>query len=446
MASVPNMRAAPLPIPPGQVPTGKAPRDFVCKIAPLPEEPTVATTPVLPALEDGQAPAPDVKTDGTAIEGTEASEVAADAAQLAAIAPFLQSLPAIAGGPAAPAPTPAQTPVPTGESKAETVAAAPTPTGPACALRTLELTPTPKPAPKSAPLPAPAAEPATEPAQAQAQQEVRVRAQTGQIGKLRPDVQAAAAEGDTVLTSTQAEQAATLETSAKEAVLAAKRMIEAALHAAPAALAHAAPQAAPVVSAALQAIGNALPHMQGSDPKAAVDDLVSAASLAMQTAPTPAPSAAGQAREAAPSAAAAQRTLDIANDAEWLDRLARDIAQASGNEGTIRFKLHPNTLGSLRVELSQGEHGTSVRLTADTEHARAILADAQPRLVAEARAQGVRIAETHVDLSGSDRHASGDPRRQDDRGHNPIIRTARDAAASADAPERPGRSRSDRYA
>jgi flagellar hook-length control protein FliK len=164
----------------------------------------------------------------------------------------------------------------------------------------------------------------------------------------------------------------------------------------------------------------------------------------MPAAPAPAASAAVQPREAA--APAADRALDLANDAEWLDRLARDIAQAAGNEGTIRFRLHPQTLGHLRVELSQGDHGTSIRLTADTEQARAILADAQPRLIAEARAQGVRIAETHVDLSGSDRHFSGDPRRQDDSRQTPMIRTARGAAADADAPERPGRSRSDRYA
>ena len=137
-------------------------------------------------------------------------------------------------------------------------------------------------------------------------------------------------------------------------------------------------------------------------------------------APPPAPSAdaPAQPRESA-AAPAPDRTLDLARDSAWLDRLAHDIAQAAGNDGTIRFRLHPQTLGHLSVELSQGEHGTSVRLTADTEQARAILADAQPRLAAEARAQGVRIAETHVDLSGSDRHASGDPRRQDDARQTP---------------------------
>jgi hypothetical protein len=234
-----------------------------------------------------------------------------------------------------------------------------------------------------------------------------------------------------------------LDAAAKEAITAAKRVIEAALRAAPPALAEAAPKATRL-AAALQKIGDTQHQAIGADAKAPTADIAASAALALPTAPAPAPPISGQLHETV--APAADRPLDLANDSEWLDRLARDIAQAAGNEGTIRFRLHPQTLGHLRVELSQGDHGTSIRLTADTEQARAILADAQPRLVAEARAQGVRIAETHVDLSGSDRHFSGDPRRQDEARQIPMIRTARDAAVDADAPERPGRSRSDRYA
>jgi flagellar hook-length control protein FliK len=163
------------------------------------------------------------------------------------------------------------------------------------------------------------------------------------------------------------------------------------------------------------------------------------------TPPAPAPLAA-PANVPAPQAAetpdrAIERALDLAQDAEWLDRLARDIARTAEGDAPMRFRLHPQTLGHMRVELSQGDHGTSVRLTVETEAARAILADAQPRLAAEARAQGVRIAETHVDLSGS-----GDQRRQDETRQTPIIRTAREAAQGGAAPVQPARSRSDRYA
>lgn len=127
--------------------------------------------------------------------------------------------------------------------------------------------------------------------------------------------------------------------------------------------------------------------------------------------------------EAAPVSASAPATLspadrvieqqlDLAQESEWLDRLAKDIARTAGSEGSLRFKLNPENLGSLHIEMTQGAAGASVRMTADTEAARAIIADAQPRLIAEARAQGVRISEAHVDLGGGGQPQGGDPRGQ----------------------------------
>ena len=113
----------------------------------------------------------------------------------------------------------------------------------------------------------------------------------------------------------------------------------------------------------------------------------------------------------------------------------------------MRFKLHPETLGQMRVELSQGERGTSVRLTVETETARAVIADAQPKLVAEARAQGVRIAETHVDLAGgSGGQASSDPRRHEAAREPVFVRTAAGAARGEEAESQSRRSRGERYA
>lgn len=142
-----------------------------------------------------------------------------------------------------------------------------------------------------------------------------------------------------------------------------------------------------------------------------------------------------------------ERKLDLARDSAWLDRLAHDIARSASDETPLRFRLHPQTLGHLQVELQQGDRGTAVRMTVDTEAARQILSDAQPRLAAEARAQGVRIAETHVDLSGSGRQAPGDQRRQDEARQTPFIRTAPGAVAeSAEAARTARRARLDRYA
>lgn len=134
----------------------------------------------------------------------------------------------------------------------------------------------------------------------------------------------------------------------------------------------------------------------------AVRPLADMAPVFVSTAVKPAEQAAAPAATLAPAIDMAgqlvEHQLDLAHESRWLDQLAKDIARAGSADGHLRFKLNPENLGSLHVEMSHGHAGASVRLIADTEAARAMLADAQPRLIAEARAQGVRIAETHVDL------------------------------------------------
>jgi len=393
MASVPNTRDALCPAPGGKAPAAAGdPAAFASKFAQVPEQLMRMAAAIVSGGGETPAADGDAETSGDAATADPA-DASSDAAQLAALMPLLQPLPALVPAPAAPAPQP------------ETAA-------------TIETAAAMTPAPTAMP-PAPGA-PAT-----------------GKIGRAKPGTDA---------DSDSQEPKSVLDAAAKEAIIAAKRVIEAALRLGGQAHADTAPKAARVAASTLQGMTEA--QLQALAPAAdagkAGADVATPTAFNMPVAPAPAQTASIQPREAA--APVADRALDLANDAEWLDRLARDIAQASGSEGTIRFRLNPNTLGHLRVELSQGDHGTSIRLTADTEQARAILSDAQPRLIAEARAQGVRIAETHVDLSGSDRHFSGDPRRQDDARQTPFIRTARDAAADAIAPDRSGPSRSDRYA
>lgn len=200
--------------------------------------------------------------------------------------------------------------------------------------------------------------------------------------------------------------------------------------------AKAAPQAAAVErapAAPAQTAPTLTPVVPLFDPTNAVQTAPAERAAAPQPAPSP-----DQAME---------RELDLAHDSEWLDRLARDIARTGNADTPLRFKLHPHTLGHLQVELTQGDHGTSVRLTVETEAARALIADAQPRLAAEARAQGVRLANTEVDLSGSGHQAaSGDPRRQEEARQPQFIRTARDAVLPADEATPTAPARTDRYA
>ena len=172
----------------------------------------------------------------------------------------------------------------------------------------------------------------------------------------------------------------------------------------------------------------------------AADGIAAASSLADASgsqAPSPQPVSAaidpGGARAVAPDGgqtpvghALAQQHLTITSDGQWLDQLARDIATTAGADGKLSFHLNPEHLGSLTVEVTRGAEGASVRLTADTDAARTILIDAQPKLAAEARAQGVKIAETHVDLGGQNATQQG-MRQQGQAQPEPMVRAARAA-------------------
>jgi flagellar hook-length control protein FliK len=107
-----------------------------------------------------------------------------------------------------------------------------------------------------------------------------------------------------------------------------------------------------------------------------------------------------------------QQTLSIARDGAWLDTLAHDIASA-GSGGDLQFKLEPQNLGSLSVAISQSADGASIRLTADNETTRDILVDAQPKLVAEAHAQGLKISDTQVDVRQDQNRSQNQSSNQD---------------------------------
>lgn len=150
--------------------------------------------------------------------------------------------------------------------------------------------------------------------------------------------------------------------------------------------------------------------------------------------------------EAAPAAEVIlERQLDFAHEGEWLDQLAKDIAR-TGGDGQLRFELNPENLGSLHVEVSQGAAGASVRLTADTEAARTIIADARPQLIAEARAQGVRIAETHVDLGSGSHSQAGNGQRDGREMPERSYLTSWKPESAEETATPPRRSTSERYA
>lgn len=107
----------------------------------------------------------------------------------------------------------------------------------------------------------------------------------------------------------------------------------------------------------------------------------------------------------APVDIVADRQLDLVRNEQWLGELARDIADSSGDNQKLNFKLMPPQLGRLDVDLSRSHHGLSLTIRTETDSAQAILTAAQPRLVEEMRAQGVKLADTQM-FSGDMRQSS----------------------------------------
>jgi flagellar hook-length control protein FliK len=105
------------------------------------------------------------------------------------------------------------------------------------------------------------------------------------------------------------------------------------------------------------------------------------------------------------------RTLDFAREDIFLDQLAKDIVSAGRRDDLLSFRLQPRNLGTLDVELRNSDAGVSIHFTTAHDAARAILTSAQPRLMDEIRAQGVRVADTQISSErfGQSEHRHGSP-------------------------------------
>jgi flagellar hook-length control protein FliK len=148
--------------------------------------------------------------------------------------------------------------------------------------------------------------------------------------------------------------------------------------------------------------------------------------------------------------ALAARVLDLAKGSEWIGDLARDISRASSTDGTMRFRLAPETLGEMRVEITHNDRGAHIRIHVASEAAQQALADAQPRLMSEAKAQGASIAGAEINLANGHSQGRDAERRQHVPAEMPMRGMrggGRDAATSSSEPSRPAMSRrTDRFA
>jgi flagellar hook-length control protein FliK len=98
-----------------------------------------------------------------------------------------------------------------------------------------------------------------------------------------------------------------------------------------------------------------------------------------------------------------EQVIDMGVEGQWIDRMAREIADISAGTGRATFTLNPENLGRLQVDILQRDDGADVRLIADTDEAAAALSQGRQQLQQDARLQAVRIHDVQVERAPVER-------------------------------------------
>lgn len=97
------------------------------------------------------------------------------------------------------------------------------------------------------------------------------------------------------------------------------------------------------------------------------------------------------------AASLGQQVIDMSSGGQWIDGLAKEIATLAAGTGQGSFRLSPENLGPMRVEIRGGDTGSEVRLMVETEAAEAALSKDSDRLKADARLSSIRISDVTVE-------------------------------------------------
>ena len=126
----------------------------------------------------------------------------------------------------------------------------------------------------------------------------------------------------------------------------------------------------------------------------------------------------------------------------FVQRVSRAFQAASERGGSVRLRLHPPELGSIRLELTVRNGMMTARLEVETATARAMLLDNLPALRERLAEQDIEVQRFDVDLSnqssgGSPERPGDDPlphdHPEDNSQHTPA---EQDAEAESTAPRR----------
>lgn len=170
------------------------------------------------------------------------------------------------------------------------------------------------------------------------------------------------------------------------------------------------------------------------------------ASLPSSAAPEAAPAAIGvRSLPAKTSAAAAEsatetpgREANVGIDrARFVQRVAGAFRSLNEHNHTLRLKLSPPELGSLRIEITVRNGQMSARLEAETPEARNLLLDHLPALRERLAGQEIKIQQFHVEVAdrqpgGGTQFAGQDESRRRDARAAAVGGPARGKSAAAD--------------
>lgn len=100
----------------------------------------------------------------------------------------------------------------------------------------------------------------------------------------------------------------------------------------------------------------------------------------------------------AAAAAVQQGALDMRRE-EWMGRMVEHIEalRDAGPARETRLSLAPEALGKVEVSIRQDGDRIHVHFATETQTARQLIADAQPRLAELAEARGVKLGQTSID-------------------------------------------------
>lgn len=104
-----------------------------------------------------------------------------------------------------------------------------------------------------------------------------------------------------------------------------------------------------------------------------------------------------------------QQVIDMSSGSQWIDSLAREIATIAGSDGQGSFRLSPENLGPMRVDIHHGDQGAEIKLTVETDAAQQMLQQDSGKLKADAHLAAVRIADVVVERA----HHVAEPARSD---------------------------------